>query len=365
MSYVYWLVLFFVLALGKAAEDNPKSHISRDGRHTVRPDTGAVILLSLVLILVSGLRYRVGSDFMAYFRYNPTGWDQVWDALIHFREGGFAIIAMLSRAIFDHGQSLIFVSALITIGLYCWTIYRYNTMFLVSILLYIFTGQWQESFNIMRQCLAGAILFAGHRYILDKKFWNYLLVVIAASMIHITAVIMIIPYFLFNRKADLKQIFILAVFAIIARFSYDFFFTLIGVFKGVAYYRANEYASRSVNVFRILVGFIPVAIYIIVCRKKNQTREQNFYINSLFLNAFALLAGMGSAYFGRIGAYTGAIVTIGYGHLFRLIDDERTRKITVYVTMLMFFFYWLYSLMIAGKDLRTFQWIFSAGGGSY
>ena len=359
MSYVYWFVFLAVFALGKAAEDHPKSHIYRNGRCTTLPDTGAVILLSLILMLVSGLRYRVGSDYMSYFRYHLSGWGQVWDRFLHFKEGGFAFIAMLSRAVFNHGQSLIFVSSLITVGLYCRTIYKYHAMFLVSIMLYIFTGQWQESFNIMRQCLAGAVLFAGHRFILEEKPWRYLLVVLAASTIHITAVVMVIPYFLFNRRADLKQIFLLAVFAVIVRFSYGFFFTLIEGFKGIAYYRADEFMSRSVNVFRILVGFVPIAIYIVSCRKKNQTKEQNFYINSLFFNAFALLAGMGSAYFGRIGIYTGAMVTIGYGHLFRLIDDERTRKIIVYAIMLMFFLYWLYSLNIAGRDLRSFHWIFS------
>ena len=364
MSFVYWFVFLTVLALGKAAEDHPKSHIDRNGRCTTLPDTGAVILLSLILMLVSGLRYRVGADYMAYFRYHLSGWEQVWDKFLHFKEGGFAFIAMLSRAVFNHGQSLIFVSSLITVGLYCRTIYKYHAMFLVSLMLYIFTGQWQESFNIIRQCLAGAILFAGHRFILEKKPWHYFAVVLAASMFHISAVVMVIPYFLSNRKADLKQIIFLAVFAVIARFSYDYIFTLIEGIKGVTLYRANAYMSHSVNVFRIMVGFIPIVIYIVVCRKENQTKEQNFYINSLFFNAFALLAGMGSAYFGRIGVYTGAMVTIGYGHLFQLIDDERTRKMTVFATMLMFFLYWLYSLMVAGRDIRSYQWIFSAGAGS-
>ena len=359
MSFVYWLVFFSVLVLGIAAEKNPNLQVSDDGSYRIMPDKGAVFLLSMILILVAGFRYQVGADYWSYAHWNISEWKQVWDRTIHFNEGGFAFLAMLSKLVVNHGQSLIFFSSIITISLYCWTIYRYHAMFLLSILLYIFTGQWQGSFNGVRQCLAAAILFAGHRYILERKLCKYFLVVFIASMFHITAVVMIIPYFLFTRKADLKQIVFLAVGSIILRLSYDRIFSVIEILKDKELNRNRLYMTNDVSIFRVLVTFVPVALYIMVCRKQHQTEEQNFYINSLFFNAFSMLAGMGSAYFGRIGIYTGAMVTIGYGHLFQLIDDERSKKITIFSIMIMFFLYWLYSLMAAGKYIRDYQWIFS------
>ena len=98
-------------------------------------------------------------------------------------------------------------------------------------------------------------------------------------------------------------------------------------------------------------------LYLVLCRKDNLNREQNFYMNTLFFHAFSMLAGMGSTYFGRIGIYTGAAVTVGYVHLFRLIEDERSRNITVYAVLVGLFLYWIYSVYAGG--IGNFQWIFN------
>ena len=85
-------------------------------------------------------------------------------------------------------------------------------------------------------------------------------------------------------------------------------------------------------------------------------KTQELYINSLFFNAFAMLASMGSAYFGRIGIYTGAMVCIGYGHMFQMIPKDKHRNVVILVVSLILLAYWIYS--IQSVDLRNFRWIF-------
>lgn len=356
MSIVYFAVLAVVIALGSAAEANPKSCLTRKGIY-IRPDPGAALILSVVLILVCGLRYRVGTDFMAYYRNRVTDLNVVWRSLITFKEPGIKILSFLSHAIYDNGQSLIFLSSLITVGLYCWTIYRYHSMYLIAMLFYLFLGDWQGSFNGVRQYLAAAILFAGHRFIPDRKLWQYCLVVFAATLFHTTAIVMILPYFLFNRKPDITQLVLLTVGAVVIRFSYSIIFNLIGSYKGSAMnVEGDAYLTNDVNILRILVAFIPVGIYIFFCQKDKQTREQDFYINAVFFNAFSMMAGMGSTYLARIGIYTSAAMVIGYGHVFQLIEDEKTRKIVIYVAMGVYFLYWVYSLQ--NGSLTPFRWCF-------
>lgn len=356
MSLVYWLVLAVTLGLGNLAQANPVIKQKEDNHFYIRPDTGSAILLSAILILVSGLRYFVGTDYGAYYRWNISEWSTVWHNIISYKEGGFSFLIKLTRTIWNDGQSVIFVSAAITVGLYCWTIYKYSPIYLISILLYLFMGEWQGSFNGVRQYMAAAIVFAGHHFILDKKLWQYCAVVFIAGMFHTTALIMILPFFLFNRDADIKQMLLLAVGAVIVRFSYGLIFNLIGGYKKTAMDVAGDaYLTNSVNIFRILVAFVPVIIYILFCRKEHHTKEQTFYVNAALFNAFSMLAGMGSTYLARIGIYTNAAVIIGYGHLLQLIDDEKTQKITAYALMLMYFLYWVYSLSLGdGK----FRWIF-------
>ncbi len=339
------------------ADAFPKMRIGRNGRVYLRPEPVSALLLALILISVSGFRYQVGTDFMAYYHWTVGDWSEIFGSIVSLRNGGFELLAKLCRLVFDHNQTLIFVSACITIGLYVLTIYRDSPSFLLSMLFYLFLGQLQGSFNGIRQYIAAAILFAGHRLILEKKLWKYTLVVIAATMFHFSAVVMIIPYFLFNRKADVTQLVLLALGAIVIRFSYDFIFSVIGSIKDKTMDLDRVYLSTSVSIFRILVAFVPVILYLILCRKDNFNREQNFYMNALFFHAFSMLAGMGSAYLGRIGIYTGAAVTVGYVHLFRLIEDDRSRNITVYAVFVGLFPYWIYSVYAAG--IGNFQWIFN------
>lgn len=348
MSFVYWGVLLAVIVLSAAAEKNPKAILTRKGQPVVRPDPIAALLLALALILVAGFRYRVGTDFTAYYRMRVADWKQVFQDFVGFSEGGFTLLSKLSSLVWDNGQSLIFVSAAITIGLYAWTIYRYSPMYLLSMLLYLFLGHWQGSFNGIRQYLAAGILFAGHPLILEKKLWQYLLMVLAASTFHVSAVVMILPYFLLNRKSDITQLVLLAVGAIIIRFSYEYVFSLIGSLKGKTMDMTDSYLTSSISVFRILTAFIPVVIYLVLCRKKDLSPEQNFYVNALYFHAFSMFASMGSAYLGRIGIYTGNMAVIGYGFLFQLIDDESTRKGIAFLVVGLLFFYWLYSIKAAG-----------------
>lgn len=357
MSIVYWAVLLATIVFGCMADAFPKTRIRKNGSAVVRPEPVAALLLALVLILVSGFRYNVGTDFMSYYRWSIADWSEVFRSIVLFQGGGFELLAKLSRLVVDHDQTLIFVSAFITIGLYVLTIYRDSPSFLLSMLFYLFLGQWQGSFNGIRQYIAAAILFAGHRLILDKKWWQYLLVVAAATVFHFSAAVMIIPYFLLNRKADATQLVLLALGAIVIRFSYDHIFSIIGTLKDKTMNLDSVYLSASVSIFRILVAFVPVVLYLVLCPKDNLDREQNFYINALFFHAFSMLAGMGSAYFGRIGIYTGAAVTVGYVHLFRMIRDERSRNITVYAVLVGLLAYWIYSVYAAG--IGSFQWIFN------
>lgn len=358
MSPEYWMVLLSILFFGSLAQKNPIVVRKPNMKYTVRPDKGAVIILSVILIAVSGLRYWVGMDYGAYYRWNISEWAVVWDKLIHFREGGFSLLVKLARAIWNDGQSVILISALVTIGLYCQTIYRYSPLYLLSMLLYLFMGEWQGGFNGVRQYLAAAVVFSGHRLILDRKLWQYCLVVLTASMFHMSALVMFLPYFLFTRKPDLPRILLLAAGAVIIRFSYDLIFDLISSYKGsIMDVVGDAYLSNSVNIFRILFAFIPVFIFILLCRKEDYTKEQVFYVNAALFNAFSMLASMGSTYLARIGIYTNAADIIGYVYLLELIDDEKTRKISTCFIMGIYLFYWLYSIQASG--IGDFRWFFA------
>lgn len=357
MSLVYFFVFFAIIVCGAISEKNPKVSLSRNGGFLIRPDPGIAMLLSAVLILVSGLRYRVGTDFFSYYYWHIKDWQIVLSDIVSFNEGGFSFLTRLSRTIWDDNQSLIFFSAVITVGLYSWTIYRRSSTYLLSMLLFLMLGQWQGSFNGIRQYLAAAVLFSGYHFIYEKKYIQYGLIVLAAALFHRSAIVMVLPCVLFSRKPDLKQIALFALASIILALSYDTIFGIIGMAKGkTLILEESTYRTNDVNPFRIIITFVPVLIYIVLCDKEHHTKEQDFYINAFFFNAFAMLASMGSTYLARIGIYTNSLLILGYGSLLQLIRDEKTKKITVMLVLAMYLFFWLYSIQAGG--IASFQFCF-------
>ena len=357
ISAVYLMVLVVTVTFGMMAQTNPKTRISRTGACLTRPDPVFAFTVAAVLIAVAGLRYRVGTDYMAYYRTRVTDWQTVWDYLIHFREPGIRLLSKISTMILDDGATLIFICSIIIIGIYSLMIYRYSPMYLVSVLIFLFLGDWTGSFNGIRQYLAAAVLFGGHRFILKRRCVPYLLTVLLATMFHKSAIVMILPYFLFARKPDFTQFAILAAGALIIRFSYEIVGNLIELFKGTIIDWSDAYMTRDVNPLRIAVGFVPVILFFSSCDREKMTRTQAFYINGLLFNAFAMLAGMGSAYFGRIGIHTGAMVSIGYGYLFRMIPKDKHRDAIIIAVLLVFLVYWIYSLQ--SDSLHSFNWVFN------
>ena len=316
-----------------------------DGTIWNKPNPSPVKILATILILVAGLRYWIGADFPAYYEWEPVPWPDVFRAIVGYHEGGFALLVKLSRSLDNNGQHLILSCSFITIGLYCLTIYKHSASFQFSILLYLLMGDWQGSFNAIRQYLGAAVLFSGHRYILERDYRKYFLIVLIAASFHKTALVMILPYFLLTRKPSHGQLALLAVGALVLRFSYGFLFDVVSEIKGQEVdMLADEYYTHNVNIFRVLVACVPILVYLLQCSKTGHTKEQEFYVNIVFFHAFCMIAAMGSAYLARIGAYTNAAVPIAYGALFQLIPKQTNRNGVKSLAVILYFLYWIYSV---------------------
>ncbi len=359
-SPVYWYVLLCVLFFGHMAETHSPIVIRRDGSIWRKPSLFPAFILSLVLILVAGFRYYVGTDFGTYYEWYVPSWSQIFYNIFYFHEGGFSFLSKIANLWGRNGQNLIFLSSLITVGLYCRTIYKYSFMYLSAVLLYLFIGEWQGSFNAIRQYIAAAILFAGHRYILQRRLRKYIVVILLASLFHKTSIIMLIPYFVLTKKPNHAQLVRLAIGAIAIRFSYGFVFDAVEELKGDELsVEEDPYLNANVNPLRILVAFIPVGIYTLMCPKVFFTREQVFYINACLFHSFTMLAAAGSCYLARVGSYTSAMTIIGFGTLFQMIEKKRNRQATILIVLALYLFYWLYSLHIVSGG--NFQFNFDVG----
>ncbi len=314
-----------------------------------------VMLTAAILIFVAGFRYQVGTDYGNYRESFIHRGSFSWNAIKSF-EPGYNFIIWINKLIYDDYGAMFFMVSLVTIWLNVKTISKYCDTFCLSILLYIFIGAWTGSFNGIRQYLAAAILFAGHRLIIERRFFKYCVIVLFASFIHITALIMFPVYFIADKRITLRTIIAYFIVCIIMRFSYDYFFSIMSTVKG-SDQTVYEYMQTNVNVLRTLVNIAPACMLCLLTREYKDDVDNIFYFNMLILNAVFMASMTGSAYLARIGIYTEIYITLALPKIVNAFDhkDRKILVLSIVVLYLVFFLYGIHS----GSLSRGFQWIWN------
>lgn len=316
-----------------------------------------IFICGAVLIFVAGFRYKVGTDYWEYmngYEYRRDNWIQY---VREFDEPGISVLAKFGSFFKDSFATMFFLAALITIGLIMWTIKKYSTNLLFSVVLYVFIGCWHGCFNGVRQFLAMAIIFAGHRFLYEKKIWKYAIVVFIAMCFHKTAIIMFPIYFLWNKKLDIKTIIMSIGSAFIIRYSYDRVFSLISFLKGSEIATSVSYATSSVNALRVLVTLAPLILILFSFKGKfiEDDPEAMFYAFMVIINAAFSFATANSTYLARATIYTEIFQILAYPKLLVCFTDN-SKKIAQLVICCLFFIYWV--IAIRATSIADYQFIF-------
>lgn len=153
----------------------------------------------IVLSLFAGIRsFRVGTDSGNYtrdFRNQLDIYNFQFDESV---EIGYQLLKYILLSLTDEYFWLFFIASLLIVYCYLNIIKKYSVSYVVSVFLFITLGVYSFSFNGLRQGLAMAIFALALPYLLEKKFFMYVIVCLAASLFHVTALFMIPFYFIVN-----------------------------------------------------------------------------------------------------------------------------------------------------------------------
>lgn len=352
-TYYITLILVFTISLYAQfiGEKRPNGKI--------KPNVYFALVVSLILIGVSAFRWRVGTDYMSYVWGFTNPASELRATFLTFSEPGFKLLVRIAAHAYDDYVSMFLISAVVTIGLIAWTIYKYSPSYSFSLLLYILIGTWHGSFNGIRQHLAVAVIFAGHKYIIERNFRKYLLIVLLAYSFHASGAVMLLLYFVPTKKINLNYIVLLFLTSIVVLYSYEAVFSAFEVLRGEPLInpRTMAYFQRQVNILRILTAFMPVILYFLLEKKTKISASLAFYFNITFVNAAFWLATSQSAYLARIGIYTNIFLTLSYPRLTD-IKDRRVVNLLRGFILLFYLIFW-YIDVSSSIALNDFQWIFN------
>ena len=172
------------------------------------------IMAVMPFFVVSAFRYDLGTDYTRRYvlDYNRTlqGVD-VQNLEILFK--GIMKFCM----IFTEDPYLMFgITSAIIVGFILGTSFTKSQDKILSVCIFLLGGFFFDSLNIMRQYMAMSLIFFGYQFLLKSKRWYivYIAIVIIATLIHSSAIIMLILVLL-NKKMLVSWKWVLPVCVII------------------------------------------------------------------------------------------------------------------------------------------------------
>lgn len=245
---------------------------------TSRQDGKVVyVILWLSLILLSGLRYRVGGDSLHYFdvfeSYPTLLTLGSYDFVNAEYNAGWILFNAIIKTFSDSFYTFQIFHALIVNFIIFYFIQRYSRNKFFVVLFYLFFYYLYFNMEVLRESLAIGVFLLSIPSLLNKSWLKYFSYCFLAYLFHSSALILII-FPLFAKKMQVKyQVMLLVLLTVtINLVSFD---SLIGSLFGSFSFgqrAARSYLVKEMNIFGVLITLIKIIgfyfIYVIAQRKK-------------------------------------------------------------------------------------------------
>lgn len=201
---------------------------------------------------------------------------------------------------------------------------RYSDNVLMSLIIYFCLPVFSMmSMSMMRQGMAFGIFMLAYKYIIDRKFYKYLLCILCAFLFHTSALVLVPLYFIYNipyKKEYNWLIFLgLGLVYIFSRVLYSFMIS----FARIGYEMSDTMEGVKMLVFLmicLLASLLVKVEYLVYPIVK-------FQIYLLVYTIVLWMIGMNLASVLRLAAYTEFFLCLYIPNFLGLIRDIEIRKI--------------------------------------
>jgi transmembrane protein EpsG len=309
------------------------------------------------LAAVGALRWQVGVDYNTYAGAYPLFRDTNWDEMSVAKEPGLRVLAKMAAVLYDDYATMFAIASVITLVLCVRTLHKYSQAFFLSLMLFVLTGAWQGTFNGMRQWLACAIIFAGHRFILERRFVPFALAVMLASLFHVSAVLLVLLYFVPRRRLGLGRGTLLIIAVVAAAQSYDLLAQGVELLRDdITGLTRSGYFNEQVNPLRVLSALGPPILYLVFTDRDRLSDSSRFYINVAFVHAAITAAAFDSAYITRFTAYTLPFVALAIPAMLNM-ERRLLKGLLIGITLGLYAVTWYLDTSYSSYT-ATFRWVF-------
>ena len=358
---VYYSMMIWILIVGCAAEFCP--HIAykfnvKEKRRQVR--FGIALFTMAYIIIIVGLRSGVG-DTPAYIKmFDEAPMKFSFAALENYEkdQGYFALSILFKQFISTDFHLWFLLIAAVSGCAVAYTLYKYSENFFFSMFLFIAMVHFVWMLNGMRQFIAVSILFAATKFLVEKKFLKYLILVLLVSTIHVTALIMIPVCFIVMARPWGKIMWIAVAAFLLVGLSLDRIAnTWSFLLEDSAYEGYLEVAASSAgsDILRSVVAIAPPLFALLCKRYTNQARDNRVLNISIIMSVLSAVTYLCSSFsggvlIGRLPIYFDMYNLLLLPWLVKNVFNKRS-QIVVYLVLVVCYFAFFYFKAVYGLGL--------------
>lgn len=366
MSKLIPIIVFSMILAFVADRSSGYSYDTRCIKQYTSKNRIFFVALVLVMAVFVGLRTS-GNDTYTYqqmYERIPDGIDAIfsvdWTDLA--AAPGHQFISGCLKYIGASTQDYFMFFALISVPVYLWFIRKYTCNLTLSVYFFITMGVYVFAMAAVKQTTAVALLMVASDRAFEKKYVQFVVWLLIAELFHPYAfVYLIVPFMSFIPWTWKTYVLLVGTAVVSMGLSrlMGGILAMTDVLGGD--YSATEFLGEGVNIFRVLVVWVPVGLSFLARKyiRVNSDRISNYIINLTMVNAMVMFVGLfGTAnYFARLANYFLIFQTLSLPLIFNYFTKQ-SKRLLIIVSVLCYFVFFYYENTIAnGRFDEIYQFL--------
>lgn len=246
-------------------------------------------LFGVAFFVIAAIRYDVGYDYTLYGNWFVRSQYQSLEEIAALKqEKGFLIpMKFLSDAFTDYQVMFVIIAAVLAAAVMLY-IYHNAEKPYWSVFCFLAFGLFFNSMNFMRQMIAAVIIVYAMRYIKKKQYVRFLVMTIFASAFHVSALIMVVFYFLLRIKMNWISLGVYSAAMLLYMLFSEKFINFITqyVYTGYKLGSSVEITNGVNPIYTIFFGIFFIAAFLLRKRLCKKDSFNNVLINCMFFTFF-------------------------------------------------------------------------------
>jgi len=363
---LYTAVAFVTIVLAYFVDNKPVTTAYGTTRRQAL--SGAcLVAVFVILFALSALRIDVGNDYKTYV----VTCHEAWVNGIVVTEPGFNLLVKLlyTLAGWENYLLVFAVFAFATIFVYMKIAYEQSESFAMTFFLFMALGMYFRTFNTVRYYFVLAVAVYSLRYVANKQYGRFVLLICAMAFFH-KSVLVVIPIYLLARFISKKwQYLVLGVLGLFFLLAKDLVMKIALIlypsYENTSYINENAgmvsgWIENASGIGRCILVLVLCLVFYKKAIKENVTNK--IYFN---LNIFAIMLYVFGVYLPLLSRFTYYLMVphiLLVPNVIAQIENTKTKKrITglVLIIGLLYFALFMKGAYDAGLRVLPYQsWIF-------